>query len=100
MNVPVPRHPQKLPTVNTNGPPALERRHRLVEYTPDSGASAGPGAGPGTGPARSRGPGTGADRADNGAPAREAADSLETLKAQVDLLQKQLDAFGKGSSKD
>ena len=56
--------------------------------------NAEPGAGPGTGPD------TGADHADNGAQARQAADSLETLKAQVDLLQKQLDAFGKGSSKD
>ena len=37
---------------------------------------------------------------DNGGQAPGEADSLETLKAQVDLLQKQLDAFGKGSSKD
>jgi polyhydroxyalkanoate synthesis repressor PhaR len=60
--------------------------------------NAGTGTGPDSGP--DTGPDTGADRADNGAQAREAADSLETLKAQVDLLQKQLDAFGKGSSKD
>jgi polyhydroxyalkanoate synthesis repressor PhaR len=35
-----------------------------------------------------------------GGQAPEETDTLETLKAQVDLLQKQLDAFGKGSSKD
>ena len=51
---------------------------------------------PGTGP----GPDSGAGQTDNGAQAPGEADSLETLKAQVDLLQKQLDAFGKGSSKD
>jgi polyhydroxyalkanoate synthesis repressor PhaR len=41
-----------------------------------------------------------AGHTDNGAPASEEADSLEKLKAQVDILQKQLDAFSKGSSKD
>jgi polyhydroxyalkanoate synthesis regulator protein len=45
-------------------------------------------------------PESGAGRTDNGAQGLGGADSLETLKAQVDLLQKQLDAFGKGSSKD
>ncbi len=43
---------------------------------------------------------SGAGQADNGAPESEEADSLEKLKAQVDILQKQLDAFSKGSSKD
>jgi polyhydroxyalkanoate synthesis repressor PhaR len=56
----------------------------------DTGSDSGPDSGPDTG----------AGHADNGAQARGEADSLETLKAQVDLLQKQLDAFGKGSSKD
>jgi len=42
---------------------------------------------------------SGAGPADTGAPASEEADSLEKLKAQVDILQKQLDAFSKGSSK-
>ena len=52
----------------------------------------------GTGP--DSGPDSGPGQADNGAQAPGEADSLETLKAQVDLLQKQLDAFGKESSKD
>jgi polyhydroxyalkanoate synthesis regulator protein len=43
---------------------------------------------------------SGTGHADNGAPASEEPDSLEKLKAQVDILQKQLDAFSKGSSKD
>jgi polyhydroxyalkanoate synthesis repressor PhaR len=60
---------------------------------------AAPG-GPGTSPDSGTGPDSGAGHADNGAQAPGQADSLETLKAQVDLLQKQLDAFGKGSSKD
>jgi polyhydroxyalkanoate synthesis repressor PhaR len=51
------------------------------------------------GSAAGENPDTDASRADNGAQAPEEADSLETLKAQVDLLQKQLDAFSKGSSK-
>ncbi len=46
------------------------------------------------------GPDSGAGLTDNGAQELGEADSLETLKAQVDLLQKQLDAFGRGSSKD
>ncbi len=53
---------------------------------------AGPGAAAGSEP--------GDGHTDNGGQAPGEADSLETLKAQVDLLQKQLDAFGKGSSKD
>ncbi len=55
-----------------------------------------------TGPGADARSGTnaGASHADNGAQASEEADSLEKLKAQVDMLQKQLDAFGKGSSKD
>ncbi len=69
---------------------------------------AGPGTAATSGAAAAAGADTGADsgadlgagRADNGAQAPEEADSLEKLKAQVDLLQKQLDAFGKGSSKD
>ena len=56
----------------------------------DSGADSGAGSGADSG----------AGHADNGAEAPEEVDSLEKLKAQVDLLQKQLDAFGKGSSKD
>ncbi|MCK5497191.1 MAG: polyhydroxyalkanoate synthesis repressor PhaR [Hyphomicrobiaceae bacterium] len=52
--------------------------------SPDSGANADSDAG----------------HADNGAQAPGEADSLEALRAQVDLLQKQLDAFSKGSSKD
>ena len=65
---------------------------------------AGPGAAADSGAATDSGAAAGADsgagRADNGGQAPEEADSLEKLKAQVDLLQKQLDAFGKGSSKD
>ena len=56
--------------------------------------TAGPGA------AADSGADPAAGRADNGAQAPDEVDSLEKLKAQVDLLQKQLDAFGKGSSKD
>ncbi len=56
---------------------------------------AGSGAGAGAG----ANPDSGAGRADNGARTPGEADSLETLKAQVDLLQKQLDAFSKGSPK-
>ena len=63
-----------------------------------SGAAAGPDSGAKPGP--DSGADSGAGHTDNGAQAPEAADSLEKLKAQVDLLQKQLDAFGKGSSKD
>jgi polyhydroxyalkanoate synthesis regulator protein len=58
----------------------------------DSNAGAGTDAGAGADP--------GAGRADNGTPSPEEADSLEKLKAQVDLLQKQLDAFSKASPKD
>ncbi len=57
-----------------------------------SGASAGPGSGSGSGSGPGSGPGSGSGAG--------RADSLETLKAQVDLLQKQLDAFARGSSKD
>jgi polyhydroxyalkanoate synthesis regulator protein len=46
------------------------------------------------------GPDSGTGNTDNGAQELGEADSLETLKAQVDLLQKQLDAFGRGSSKN
>ncbi len=55
-----------------------------------------------TGPGADARSGTdaGASHADNGAQAPEETDSLEKLKAQVDMLQKQIDAFGKGSSKD
>ncbi len=60
----------------------------------DSGAAAGADSG------AAAGADSGAGRADNGAQAPEEADSLEKLKAQVDLLQKQLDAFGKGSAKE
>ena len=61
---------------------------------------AGPGAAAGAGSGADSGADPSAGRADNGAEAPEEVDSLEKLKAQVDLLQKQLDAFGKGSSKD
>jgi polyhydroxyalkanoate synthesis regulator protein len=63
-------------------------------------AGTGPDSGPDSGPDAGGKPSTGAGQADNGAQAPGEADSLETLKAQVDLLQKQLDAFGKESSKD
>jgi polyhydroxyalkanoate synthesis regulator protein len=43
--------------------------------------------------------GAGAGRAENGAPAPEEADTLEKLKAQVDMLQKQLDAISKEKPK-
>ena len=61
---------------------------------------AGPGAAAGAGSGADSGADPSAGRADNGAAAPEEVDSREKLKAQVDLLQKQLDAFGKGSSKD
>ena len=63
---------------------------------PDSGADSGPDSGSDS----VAGADAGAGRADNGGQALGEVDSLEKLKAQVDLLQKQLDAFGKGSSKD
>ena len=43
---------------------------------------------------------SGAGGTDNGGQTAEEADSLEKLKAQVDMLQKQLDAFSKGSPND
>ena len=67
-------------------------------FTPlkaEPGAAAGPDRG-----ASADAPDSGAGHADNGAQAPGEADTLEALKAQVDLLQKQLDAFGKESSKD
>ncbi len=64
----------------------------FVSLKAEPGAAAGPDSG--------ASPDTGAGRADDSAPAPQAVDSLEKLKAQVDLLQKQLDAYGKGSSKD
>jgi len=68
----------------------------FAPFKADSGADSGAGSGAGSG----ANPDSSAGHADSGAPAPEEADSLEKLKAQVDLLQKQLDAFGKGSSKD
>jgi polyhydroxyalkanoate synthesis repressor PhaR len=68
-------------------------------FTPGKdGVGAGPGgAGPG-----GMGPGAtpGAGGTDNRVQTPEEADSLEKLKAQVDMLQKQLDAFSKGSPND
>jgi polyhydroxyalkanoate synthesis regulator protein len=57
---------------------------------PDSGVNPDSGANPASG----------AGHADNGTETPEEADSLEQLRAQVDLLQKQLNAFAKGSPKD
>jgi polyhydroxyalkanoate synthesis repressor PhaR len=59
-----------------------------------------PTAAAGTDSSSDAGPDSGAVHTDNGAQELGEADSLEMLKAQVDLLQKQLDAFGRGSSKD
>ena len=74
-------------------------------FTPlDAGGGAGPGGmGPGgagatSGAKSSATPGAGGT--DNGVQTPEEADSLEKLKAQVDMLQKQLDAFSKGSPND
>jgi len=70
-------------------------------FTPlDAGGGAGPGgAGPGGAGAKSSAT-PGAGGTDNGVQTPEEADSLEKLKAQVDMLQKQLDAFSKGSPND
>ena len=66
----------------------------FVPFNAGSGADANPSAGAGAGADPN------AERADNGAQSSDEADSLEKLKAQVDLLQRQLDAFSKGSPKD
>jgi len=68
-------------------------------FAPFKGDPGGDQGGDPGGDPRAR-PDSGAGLADNGARAPEEADSLDKLKAQVDLLQKQLDAFGKESSKD
>ena len=71
-----------------------------VEPGAAAGLDSGADSGPDSGSDSVAGADAGAGRADNGGQALGEVDSLEKLKAQVDLLQKQLDAFGKGSSKD
>ena len=70
------------------------------ETKPDAAAAAAAAAAAGTKSSPASDPESGAGRADNSTQELGDADSLETLKAQVDLLQKQLDAFGKGGSED
>ena len=69
-------------------------RKRFAPFNAGPGAEAKPSAGAGAGVDPN------AERADDGAQSTDEADSLEKLKAQVDLLQRQLDAFSKGSTKD
>jgi len=67
-------------------------------FTPFNAGDGSAGGGAGGGAESSADSGAGGT--DNGGQTAEEADSLEKLKAQVDMLQKQLDAFSKGSPND